>query len=532
MSEQNQEYLLAISLGPVQGFIAAARKTRDLWFGSKLLSDIAKKTAKFIKENNDDLIFPGVENDADIDINSDTSIANVILAVVKGDPQQIAKQAKEEANKAWRIFADKAKKEVEAKGTKVIRDDVWEQQVDDFVEFYAAWVPYNGSDYPKKRNRVMRLLAGRKNCRDFIQEKSNPGLPKSSLDGSRDTVLQENLPEVFREDLHIREGEQLDVIGVVKRFTETKPFKSTFRIAVDPLVRDNPGLAAEFERIDEIDDNKRLQKEAEKSPYLAILCADGDKMGAAISKQKTPENHKKLSIALSKFANDVPGIVKQHYGECVYAGGDDVLAFLPLDTVLECARELHDDFADKLDAYEDQNVSLSVGIVVGHYHEMLETLLNFARKAESTAKKTNEGKTKSDPRYGDRNGLAVWTYHRGNSLCGVRERWKQSNGVEKSLDERIIHWAKLFEQGDISAKFPYDLRTIANLYMDSNVPEEGIRADAVRSTKQKQIKPELFDNFNMIHSAKELKSLADELLIAQMIGSATKLAKRGEKHEH
>ena len=38
-------YLLALSLGPVQEFIAAARKTRDLWFGSELLSGAARAAA-------------------------------------------------------------------------------------------------------------------------------------------------------------------------------------------------------------------------------------------------------------------------------------------------------------------------------------------------------------------------------------------------------------------------------------------------------------------------------------------------------
>ena len=35
-------HLLAVSIGPVQEFIAAARKTRDLWYGSALLSDVAR----------------------------------------------------------------------------------------------------------------------------------------------------------------------------------------------------------------------------------------------------------------------------------------------------------------------------------------------------------------------------------------------------------------------------------------------------------------------------------------------------------
>ena len=38
-------HLLQIAIGPVQEFIAAARRTRDLWFGSYLLSEISKAAA-------------------------------------------------------------------------------------------------------------------------------------------------------------------------------------------------------------------------------------------------------------------------------------------------------------------------------------------------------------------------------------------------------------------------------------------------------------------------------------------------------
>ena len=42
-------HLLAISVGPVQEFIAAARRTRDLWFGSYLLSEISRAVAKAVE---------------------------------------------------------------------------------------------------------------------------------------------------------------------------------------------------------------------------------------------------------------------------------------------------------------------------------------------------------------------------------------------------------------------------------------------------------------------------------------------------
>jgi CRISPR-associated protein Cmr2 len=41
-------HLLIIAIGPVQDFIAAARKIRDLWFGSYLLSELSKHVARTV----------------------------------------------------------------------------------------------------------------------------------------------------------------------------------------------------------------------------------------------------------------------------------------------------------------------------------------------------------------------------------------------------------------------------------------------------------------------------------------------------
>ena len=35
-------YVMVVNIGPVQGFIAAARRTRDLKYGSWLLSELSK----------------------------------------------------------------------------------------------------------------------------------------------------------------------------------------------------------------------------------------------------------------------------------------------------------------------------------------------------------------------------------------------------------------------------------------------------------------------------------------------------------
>ena len=74
--------LLIISLGPIQDFIAAARRCRDLWFGSWILSDLSKTVARTIAEKLDRnaLVFPGVQYMGELDARSNTSVANKIVA--------------------------------------------------------------------------------------------------------------------------------------------------------------------------------------------------------------------------------------------------------------------------------------------------------------------------------------------------------------------------------------------------------------------------------------------------------------------
>ncbi|MGL4595468.1 MAG: type III-B CRISPR-associated protein Cas10/Cmr2 [Thermoguttaceae bacterium] len=547
MSDNETKNLLVFSIGPVQSFIAAARKTRDLWFGSHLLSEVAKAAAKAVKEEGGTLIFPGIENEKEekeLAADSTLSVANIVLAEVTGDPKIVAEKAKKAAKNRWKEFAENAKQKVKeiAKNTNVLRDELWDKQIDDFLEFQAAWTPLV-NDYQASRKRVMQLLAGRKLCRNFLPSDSNEKLPKSSLDGARETVLQNNLPDDFRKNLHLRKGEQLDAIGVVKRFAGgRKKFGSLGLIAIDPVIRDEKD-AYKKQQDDSIDWDdfdvlkQQFPKALEKSPYLAVLLADGDKIGKTISAQKSADEHRKLSIALSNFAGGVTKIVKAHNGECVYAGGDDVLAFLPLDTALKCARKLHDDFETKLEYYKDQNVSLSVGIVVVHYHEMLEDILEFARSAEKLAKNPNNANDKDSIPFGDRNGLAISCYSRGNVPISIREQWQgKCKENENSLDHRLEKWAELFADGDISMKFPFDLRELVRLYegfdKKCDPPADAICKGALQVAAQKNIDAEYLKNqLKNLDSLASLKRLTDELLIAQTIGVTKKKQDEGATHE-
>jgi CRISPR-associated protein Cmr2 len=174
-------YVLAIAIGPVQEFIASARRTRDLWFGSYVLSEISKATAKFLLDEGAEMIFPApIHPEKDLCQDSELNVANKILALVPSnkDPKILAEGAEKSARKRWIEFGEKTKK----LAGEAIRKDIWDDQVDDVIEFYYAWTPVK-NNYKEARERVERILAGRKALRDFIPAKGKAGIPKSSLDG-------------------------------------------------------------------------------------------------------------------------------------------------------------------------------------------------------------------------------------------------------------------------------------------------------------------------------------------------------------
>ena len=100
------EYVLIISIGPVQGFIAAARRSRDLWSGSWLLSEMAKACAYSLHKRKVELIFPAPKNpEQDLQADSDLSVGNKIQVVISSQDsikvREIAHQAQEAAKKRF-----------------------------------------------------------------------------------------------------------------------------------------------------------------------------------------------------------------------------------------------------------------------------------------------------------------------------------------------------------------------------------------------------------------------------------------------
>lgn len=586
------DYLLHIAIGPVQDFIAAARRTRDLWSGSFILSEIGKAVALSLQKQSCILIFPAPLQPGDLEPDTDFNVANKILAQVPAAIviQDLVSKAQEAAKRRWLEFGEETWKDAQdAVGS---RADMWKKQRADVIEFYAAWVPLNG-DYPKTRRRAEQLLAGNKALRAFEPAAGRELIPKSSLDGARESVLEDpkKLPAQARARANLKNNEQLDAVGLIKRLTDEQKhgredrFVSVSRIAVDPWVRgvwNNPKAKAKLEQIKQLCDGEfvsrvrgevfrifpwdgeillparlremigaesgeylsnleEIQKILESMvqrkdsglglgepyPYLAMLLADGDRMGETLSAMKTAQENQNFSQQLSKFAQEAGRIIKEHRGCLVYSGGDDIMALLSMDQCLTAARELHEKFREIIaQVVQVETPTLSVGIAIVHCLEPLEDIRQLAREAEEIAKSGVGAKS--------RNGLAVCLQKRGGGKMSIRDQWTDD---EHSIDKRLGKWILWLMEERLPDGFAYDLYRLAQHYGEwpkDKLTPELINAEVKRVLGKKRSRGHKLDEKTIAEiclytdNVENLHRTAHELIIARELAKATGQAKKGE----
>ena len=598
-------HVLIVTLGPIQDFIAAARRTRDLWFGSWLLSELSKATAQAMAEECglESLVFPGVQEENELWAESSASIANkIVIRVPEGkDPAAVAERGRRGMRRRLDWLREQAFKRIDPIDPLHFNMDRATEQVNDLIEL--AWVSApegDGGGYAEARQRAEALLAARKNTRLWSKVAWGADVPKSSMDGERESVLHEDLfdsvgkdgglsPEQVRKRYGVGKTERLCGVGLLKRHGKREStryghrFLSTGHLAAWPIYArtkelDDPGLRAVwaeylavlksgnvdleeqeivqgqgwdhkvFGRYDgsllfegrltdlfeEVTDEGRRQKglrEARKAlaalleklglstplPYYAILVADGDHMGKAIERQTKLEEHQKLSRALDGFARSVRTTVERdHGGELVYAGGDDVMAFVPLHRAIRCARQLSKEFRDALSGFpagEGQTPTLSAGLGISHFMDPLRGALRLARRAETLAKRT-------------RNSLAVIVDKRSGPPVEVA-------GVWGTLDERLEDYTDLHRADLVPDGAAYELRELARLLEGAQGAEREplemlVKAEARRILGRKQpahgaqakIDPKILERISADFETSSVAAVADRLIVARLLAQA------------
>ena len=270
--------------------------------------------------------------------------------------------------------------------------------------------------------------------------------------------------------------------------------------------------------------DETAEDEAPSEKYFAVLALDGDEIGKWVSGEKTPpfssqladyrdgsnvqrfganlyfekpelvdflkaqrplspSYHLQFGEALSNFALlCARPIVEAFDGRLIYAGGDDVLALLPADTVLACAEALRVAFTGRevrafsgevlfrspalgflsSDRWKDDHgrgrpipflvpgpaADASVGIAIAHFKSPLQDVVRAAQAAEKRAKKQL-----------GRSAVAVTLFKRSGETIEWGAKW-DSGGFEFY---RALAAALQTEQ--LSSKFPYRVVELLEPYL-------------------------------------------------------------------
>ncbi len=268
-----------------------------------------------------------------------------------------------------------------------------------------------------------------------------------------------------------------------------------------PALSDAGRLVALLEKAQETDDDREaedLRKCVRETlgvqrleTYYGLLMMDGDRMGKILSGEEehtptygqcfhprvrkgfddraegnpklkeygdcrravSPGRHMAISGALNDFAlHVVPHIVQKEYlGRLIYAGGDDVLAMLPVADLLPAAARLRDSWSgverygqrNENDAFQKrllldkgyawlkgqlmrlmgEHATASAGLVVAHHQTPLSRVLREVRAAEKSAKEQ-----------GGRDAFCLRILKRSGGALEVVLRWKAIETFQVLID--------------------------------------------------------------------------------------------------
>ncbi len=287
-----------------------------------------------------------------------------------------------------------------------------------------------------------------------------------------------------------------------------------------------------FGRDDDEQNAADMEQDASEK-YFAVLAFDGDEIGKWISGEKTPafssqladykdgsgnsglgaktyfargefsqflqeqrplspSYHLQFSEALSNFALFCARpIVDAFDGRLIYAGGDDVVALLPADTALACAKALRSAFQGSVtkgpngqilfasptpgfltsEAWKDNHrrgrpipflvpgsaADCSVGIAIAHFKAPLQDVVRAAQDAEKRAKR------KFDSGGMGRKALAVTLMKRSGEIIEWGAKWEKGLGFYQALGAAL-------DREELSAKFPHRLAELLNAYVTDSTP--------------------------------------------------------------
>lgn len=497
---------LHFTFGPVQGFVAQSRRTRDLYSGSFILSWLAYTAMKTVDAAGGKITLPDFTRVKKLVETGQVKhgVAPNRFVAVFADEQQAedaAKEATQALQKEWQEIAEKVWDQFANHAAHLGHDTaaIWKRQIDHFWEIAWAIGSEQETDLLDRRKNwrtpPLTMESG-DHCTLMGQYQELSGFVRSKERKQQDAFWN-TIRGRLHNQLNLEDDERLCAIALVKRFfpevaDEIVGYKlgadrwlSTVDLAAKPFfhkIKNNEKCretlqqypkfianhfgqyvnraalanprATPFE--DKSDREKYLNalKTLEKAvndragSFYALLLMDGDSMGKLIRDQGA----KGVTGALTDFSAKAPEIVENFDGICVYAGGDDLLALLSMDKALDCSVQVSRAYKDSFRKHQITDATISAAVVFAHYSVPLQQVSACAHHFLDDVAKDATG----------RDAIAMAVLKPGGETCswaGKFDRFQPPKAAENCFNPLI---SKFREEGGgvdtLSSKYLYNLR--------------------------------------------------------------------------
>ncbi|MBQ8515322.1 MAG: hypothetical protein IJ496_07980 [Ruminococcus sp.] len=286
-----------------------------------------------------------------------------------------------------------------------------------------------------------------------------------------------------------------------------------YRSAQSKCIRDLPDIA-----------RGNLSEKCKAGSYYAILSSDGDSMSTILKELRTMEDLRKYSRLCLEYCAKAADLVLRYSGMPIYAGGDDLLAVVPvvgmnpesgmaasIFGLMECLRTLFNETFAKYRDTHDGKPTLSFGVSIQYVKSPLYEALECAEALLHEAK------------YGDgensrKNGVRLNLRKHSGQSVKIALNGLDDNGLLSAYEAQILDIMKDSAEADKNtekermflASAGYQFENFRSLFISALKAEddcflENLFDNVFDHTEQKKFRPFLNQ---LLGTAKQLKHIA------------------------
>jgi CRISPR-associated protein Cmr2 len=488
MGDYMNEKIILFSIGSVQEYIINSRNLKDLKNSSDIIKEIMLKGIEFFKCFEGKLILPNLEVDNLNLLKNDNNIPNYFIIKYKNS-EYLGKKLEEELKE---FYIEKVEKELEPDNKK-ISNEIIKNQIKSTFNFYWVETEYNDKNYEKLYNELYAHFDAVKNSKKYstLEETGK----KCSICGEKNVYFKDKNNNKINCFIgkKLKENETLCISCYFKRIYNNENL-STAKIALSCL-EENEKFKKILNQYNNNDKDKDLYEDILDSKdnvdlpnYYCIYRLDIDNLGKWMSgkyftstENKTfKEYQQNLSLKINEFFNKIKEFFnnKNKLDFLIYAGGDDLLAVLPVSLIYEFDNEIFKIFK-KIFKGEYSKLTYSKGIFITHYKTPLKEIVRVSKtELEKTKERFSE---KRIDRELEKNSTVISIMSEGYDSRSIYFKNKLHN--ENAIEFVLRDLQKYFSES--SSYFHFDLE---NQFINMNDIEENNLIDVFMLEQRRLMK--------------------------------------------